>query len=96
MSNTNDLTNSWSVGAVSVALPVYNGNGSETISFTATDPDGLSDSDAATFTVTPVNDPPVADDQSIVTDEDTAKSIVLTASDIEDGTGIRWGTGAVV
>lgn len=37
-------------------------NGSETITFTARDPGGLTDSDNATFTVTPVNDPPsVAD-----------------------------------
>lgn len=33
-------------------------SGSETITFTATDPDDLSDSDAATFTVDPVNPPP--------------------------------------
>ncbi|MBT5874115.1 MAG: tandem-95 repeat protein, partial [Candidatus Latescibacteria bacterium] len=33
--------------------------GSEQITFTATDPGGLSHSDVATITVTPVNDPPV-------------------------------------
>jgi hypothetical protein len=37
-------------------------NGSETITFQAEDPDGGTDSDQATFTVTPVNDPLVVDD----------------------------------
>ncbi len=45
-----------------VSVPDANWNGSETITFTATDPGGLSDSDPATFTVTPVNDPPVVSD----------------------------------
>jgi SNF2 family DNA or RNA helicase len=34
-----------------------------------------------TITVTPVNDAPVADGQSVTTAEDTAKSITLTAAD---------------
>ena len=34
-------------------------------------------------TVSPVNDAPVADDQSVTTDEDTAKEVILSASDIE-------------
>ncbi len=38
-----------------------NWNGDETITFQAEDPDGATDSDQATFTVTPVNDPPVID-----------------------------------
>jgi len=37
-------------------------NGAESITFTATDTGGLSDSDDATFTITPVNDPPTAQD----------------------------------
>jgi len=45
-----------------ITVPNSNWNGSETITFTATDPGGLSDSDPATFTVTPVNDPPVVSD----------------------------------
>ena len=36
-----------------------NWNGTEIITFKATDPEGLSDSTQVTFTVTPVNDPPV-------------------------------------
>ncbi len=41
-----------------------NWNGSETITFQAEDPDGDTDSDQATFTVTPVNDAPVIDSYS--------------------------------
>jgi hypothetical protein len=37
-------------------------NGSESVTFTAEDPNGLTDSDDASFTVTPVNDPPVVAD----------------------------------
>ncbi|MEK7399048.1 MAG: Ig-like domain-containing protein, partial [Candidatus Poribacteria bacterium] len=37
-------------------------NGNETITFTAKDPGGLSASDSAKFTVTPINDPPVVSD----------------------------------
>ncbi|HUU44121.1 MAG TPA: hypothetical protein VM118_00175 [Acidobacteriota bacterium] len=42
-----------------IAAPHPDWFGSETITFTATDPDDQWDSDAATFTVNPVNDPPV-------------------------------------
>ncbi len=48
------------VATVTVSEPEW--GGSETITFTATDPDGLSASDSATFTVSPVNDPPVVSD----------------------------------
>jgi hypothetical protein len=42
------------------------------------------------ITVNPVNDPPVADDQSVSTDEDTAVEITLTASDV-DGDPLTFG-----
>lgn len=42
-----------------ITIPNSNWNGSEQITFTATDPGGLSDSDAAQFTVNAVNDAPV-------------------------------------
>jgi hypothetical protein len=45
-----------------IEVPDANWNGTETITFTATDPDGGSDGDAASFTVTPVNDDPVVSD----------------------------------
>jgi hypothetical protein len=45
-----------------IEAPFENWNGSETVTFTATDPNDLFDSDDATFEWTPVNDPPeVAD-----------------------------------
>ena len=61
------------------ALP--NWNGSETITFTATDPGNLSDSHDVLVTVSAVNDRPVADDQSVITNEDTPVAITSTASD---------------
>ncbi|MCD6374202.1 MAG: hypothetical protein J7L94_01660, partial [Caldisericaceae bacterium] len=46
-----------------ISPPDSNWNGAETITFTATDPGGLSDSDTATFTVNPVEDSPVFNGQ---------------------------------
>jgi len=47
---------------------------------------GVDTSAAQTFTiaVTPVNDPPVANDQPVTTAEDTAKAITLSATDVEN------------
>ena len=45
-----------------ITIPTADWNGTETITFTATDPGLLSDSDPATFTVTAVNDGPVVSD----------------------------------
>jgi hypothetical protein len=42
-----------------IGIPYPDWNGSEQITFTATDPTGLSHFNDAVFTVTPVNDPPV-------------------------------------
>jgi hypothetical protein len=41
-----------------IAVPHPDWNGNETVTFRVTDPTGLFDTDEATFTVTPVNDPP--------------------------------------
>jgi hypothetical protein len=62
-----------------IAVPDPEWSGSETITFTATDPDGLSDSDTATFTVTAVNDPPVVSDipDQTIAEGDTFASISL-------------------
>jgi hypothetical protein len=38
---------------------------------------------AVNVTVSPVNDAPVADNKSVTTDEDTAKEVTLSASDVE-------------
>ena len=45
-----------------ISIPNADWNGSETITFRATDPGALYDEDAATFTVTAVNDAPVVTD----------------------------------
>lgn len=59
-----------------ITIPNLNWNGSETITFTATDPGGSSDSDAAIFTVNAVNDAPVAADDSYTTSEDTPLNVL--------------------
>jgi len=67
--------------------PNYNGPDS----FTYKANDGTADSNVATvtITVTPVNDAPVADGQSVQTNEDTAKNITLTGSDV-DGNNLTY------
>ena len=64
-------------------------------SFTYKTNDGLEDGNTATvnITVNAVNDAPVADAQSVSTDEDTAKLITLTASDI-DGDALTFSLGS--
>ncbi len=64
-----------------VSAPDTNWFGSETITFTATDPEGLSDSDPATFTVNNINDAPQAVDDSATTDEDVAVTIPVLSND---------------
>jgi hypothetical protein len=63
--------------------PAANYNGSDSFTFKVND--GTTDSLAATvsITVTPVNDPPTANDQSVATNASTPKAITLTGSDIE-------------
>jgi CSLREA domain-containing protein len=63
--------------------PNANENGADSFTFKVND--GQIDSNVATesFTINPVNDAPTANPQSVTTDEDTAKPITLTGSDIE-------------
>src|SRR5436189_530770 len=79
--------------------PAANYNGPDSFTFKAND--GELDSNVATvsITVNAVNDAPVASNQAVVTDEDTAKTITLSASDVEGsalsyaiGTGPTHGT----
>ncbi len=65
-------------------------NGPDSFTFKAND--GTDDSNIATVTITvnPVNDPPVADDQAVTTDEDTPVAITLTAADV-DGDALTFG-----
>ena len=66
--------------------PSANYNGAD--SFTFKSNDGKTDSAVATInlTIKPVNDPPVANGQSVTTAEDTPKAITLTGSDVEGST----------
>ena len=64
-----------------ITIPNINWNGSETITFRATDPLGLSNSDAATFTVTPVNDPPVITD---IPDQSIPEGSAFTPINLDD------------
>jgi hypothetical protein len=72
-----------------VSIPTSEWNGSETITFTATDPGLETDSDPAVFTVSAVNDVPVITGQSgsLSTPEETALAITLgdlTVTDIDN------------
>ena len=61
-----------STHTATIGVPNIDWNGSETITFRATDPALAFSEDAATFTLTPVNDPPVVSDipdQSIFSGE---------------------------
>ncbi len=60
-SGNSQLTVSIASRVATITLTNADWNGSETITFTASDGD-LSDNDPATFTVTATNDPPVVDD----------------------------------
>ncbi len=78
-----------------ITLPNVNWNGSETITFTATDPEGSSNSDAATFTVTPVNDAPVVGDipNQTIAEGGTFATIALDeyVSDVDNSdTQMTW------
>ncbi len=64
-----------------IAVPNEDWFGSETITFTATDPGDSSDSDAATFTVVNVNDAPVAVNDTVTTDEDTPLTVHVLNND---------------
>ena len=64
-----------------ISVPNANWNGSETITFTATDPGLLSSGNAATFTVTPVNDAPVVSD---IPDQTVAEGVSFTTINLDN------------
>ncbi|MBN2239260.1 MAG: choice-of-anchor L domain-containing protein, partial [Dehalococcoidales bacterium] len=61
-SGNSELSVSITDRIATISIPYADWNGSETVIFTATDPDQLSDNDTAVFTVNPVNDAPVVSD----------------------------------
>jgi hypothetical protein len=63
--------------------PSANYNGSDSFTFKANDGGLDSASVTVSITVTPVNDAPVANAQSVFTSKDTAKAITLTGSDVD-------------
>jgi RHS repeat-associated protein len=67
-------------------LPAHNFNGPDRITFVVND--GTVDSAAATIAITvgPVNDPPVAVDRAVETNEDTALPLTLGATDPDGDT----------
>jgi len=69
--------------------PTLNYSGPDGLTFKVND--GTVDSNVATvsITATPVNDAPVANDQNVTTAEDVAKTIALTASDV-DGDALTY------
>lgn len=64
--------------------PNANFFGEDSLTYTATDADGASDSGTITILVTPVNDPPVTEDVDAGTDEDTAIGISIPSADVDD------------
>jgi len=77
-----ELTISLDVNRVAtITIPSADWNGSETISFTATDPGSLSDSDPATFTVGAVNDQPVVAD---IPDQTIAEGATFVAIPLDN------------
>src|SRR5262249_41834939 len=70
--------------------PAADYNGPDSFTFKAND--GTLDSNVAnvTITVVAVDDAPVADDQAVTTDEDTAKTITLSATDVDTATALTY------
>ena len=63
--------------------PATNYYGADSFTFTASDASLTSTPATVSITVTPVNDAPVANNQSVTTPEDTATNLVLTATDVD-------------
>ena len=63
--------------------PVPDFNGSDSFDYTISDGDGGSATATVSVTVNPINDAPVAYDQSVATNEDESVAIVLTGSDVD-------------
>jgi hypothetical protein len=69
------------VGGDIVYTPDANFNGTDTITYTACDPGLLCDTATITVTVAPVNDDPVAKEDTATTDEDVPVTVGVLAND---------------
>lgn len=84
-SGNTELTVSITNRVATISIPDENWNGSETITFRATDPFGAFDEKSAAFTVTAVNDPPVITGQAVLyTDEDIPLTLSLAHLTVTD------------
>jgi VCBS repeat-containing protein len=78
----NELEISITDRTVTIRIPNENWNGEESITFIATDPEGLSASDSALFTVEPVNDYPVITEIQDQTIDEGAAFFSITLNDV--------------
>src|SRR6185295_884005 len=69
--------------------PNTNYNGSDSFTYRANDGTTNSGIATVTITITPVNDAPLANNQSVTTPEDTSTNLVVTGSDI-DSTNLTY------
>ena len=65
-------------------------HGTDSFTYKANDVTADSEVVTVTITVNSVNDPPVANDQSVTATEDIAKQIILTGSDPVEGTPVTY------
>jgi large repetitive protein len=74
--------------------PAANYHGPDGFDYTVSDGQGGTDTGHVTITVTTVNDPPVADDETLTTDEDTPGSVdvLIGDTDIDGGVLVVWGS----
>ena len=72
-------------GGSVIYTPNANYFGLDTFTYTVNDGHGGTDTATVTVTILPVNDPPIANNQLVVTNEETAVAITLTASDVDGG-----------
>jgi hypothetical protein len=72
-----------------IYTPHKNFNGSDSFTFKTSDKKAESETAEVSITVEPVNDPPTANNSSVITEEDTPVSISLTASD-PDGDSLTY------
>ena len=64
-------------------LPNANANGTDTFTYTITDNNGGTDTGTVTVTINPVNDAPVAHDDTALTSEGTPVNIDVLANDVD-------------